>query len=176
MNHSDPHNFLDAPTSDSESPIAYASLSRRDIRSLIFHLLYAAESFDYQTSLYSIVDNFSRGFRLEIPLSSEAVRNSEIIITLRDQLDNDMIPFLSNWRLERIGICTKLVLRLAIWELQQQETPATIVINEAIELTKCFAEKDAYRFVNGVLDEFAKAKGYPLEQIEFIKSVDPEKN
>jgi N utilization substance protein B len=164
MNPSDPRDFFDIP-GDNESPIAYADLSRRDIRSLIFHLLYAAESFDYQASLSSIVDNFSRGFKIEIPMNSDAVTSAEAIIEQRDRLDKDMLPFLSNWRLERIGVCTKLVLRLGIWELQKQDTPATVVINEAIELAKCFAEKDAYRFVNGVLDEFAKAKGYPLDPV-----------
>ena len=41
---------------------SYDDLSRRDVRSLIFHLLYAAEAFDYQETLQSIVDNFNRGF------------------------------------------------------------------------------------------------------------------
>ncbi len=148
---------------EQDQPFAYADLSRRDIRGLIFHLLYAMESFDYQTSLSAIVDDFNRGFNLDIPLDSESVAIAQHVIDARETLDKEMLPFLANWRLERIGVCTKLVLRLAIWELEQQQTPATIVINEAIELVKCFAEKDAYRFVNGVLDEYAKAHNYPVE-------------
>ena len=45
-----------------------------------------------------------------------------------------------------------------MWELTNTEMHPTIVINEAVELAKCFSEKDAYRFVNGILDEFIKKK------------------
>lgn len=164
-NSRDPRDFFE--TSDcGDEPILYTNLSRRDVRSLMFHLLYAAESFDYQSSLNAIAENLSRGFNIEIPLQSDAVLQAERIMEDREKLDQAMSPFLSNWRLERIGVCTKLVLRMALWELQQEETPATVVINEAIELAKCFAEKDAYKFVNGVLDEFAKAHNYSLDKQE----------
>jgi N utilization substance protein B len=46
-----------------------------------------------------------------------------------------------------------------LWELKKGDPAASIVINEAIELAKCFAEKDAYKFINGVLDESVKALG-----------------
>jgi len=138
--------------------ITYDDLSRRDVRSLVFHLLYAMEGFDYQTSLDTIVDNFNRGFDLTIPLDSEVFKTAEAIIEQRDALDAIIIPLLANWRFERIGVCTKLVLRFAVWELEHTKTHPTIVINEAIELAKCFAEKDAYKFVNGILDKMVKAK------------------
>lgn len=134
---------------------AFADLSQREKRSLIFHLLYAAESFDYQVSLESIVDNFNRGFDLDIPFDSDVVASAQAIIELRDTLDELCKPLLSNWKFDRLGICTKLILRYALWELQYTDTLATIVINEAIELAKCFAEKDAYKFINGVLDKVA---------------------
>lgn len=167
-NSRDPRDFFETSECGDEAMV-YANLSRRDIRSLMFHLLYAAESFDYQSSINAIAENLSRGFNIEIPLQSDAVLQAERIIAEREKLDQDLLPFLSNWRLERIGVCTKLVLRMALWELQQEETPATVVINEAIELAKCFAEKDAYKFVNGVLDEFAKAHGYPLDKQEVVE-------
>jgi len=138
--------------------IAYESLSRREIRSLIFHLIYAMEGFDHTVSLATIANSFNRGFSFAIPLDSEVVLTAQSIIDARVSLDSILTPLLANWRLERVGLCTKLILRMAIFELQQKDTPSSIVINEAIELAKCFSEKDAYRFVNGVLDEFCKAK------------------
>jgi N utilization substance protein B len=45
---------------------------------------------------------------------------------------------------------------MASWELLETDTPSTIVINEAIELAKAFSEKDAYKFINGVLDQAVK--------------------
>jgi N utilization substance protein B len=134
----------------------YATMTRRELRALIFHVLYAAEAFDYQESACALVDSFNRGFDLDIPLNSEVVLIAQAVIDNRDILDDKIKPFLHNWRFERIGLSTKLILRLALWELQQPEAVANIIINEAIELSKCFAEKDAYKFINGILDEAKK--------------------
>ena len=135
---------------------SYNDLSRRDVRSLIFHLLYAADAFDYQQSLRSLVDNFNYGFDTAIPFDSELVTVTEAIIHNRQELEEIYVPFLSNWRVERVSVCTKLILLFGIWELKHTETDPRIIINEAIELAKCFAEEDAYRFVNGILDSIAK--------------------
>jgi len=130
----------------------YAELSRREIRSVAFNLLYAMESFDYNTSLDSIVDSFNRGFGFDIPFTSEATAMARGAIENRDMLDNVYKPLLTNWRFERVSVSAKLILRLAIWEIQVQQIDPRIIINEAIELAKDFAEEDAYRFINGILD------------------------
>ena len=150
---------LDAQeAADALKPIVYNDLSRRDVRSLIFHLLYAVEGCDYQDELKSIVYNFNQGFDLDIPLDSEVFTTTQAILNERDALDEIIKPLLDNWRFERVGVCTKLILRFAIWELEHTDTPPTVVINEAIELAKCFAEKDAFKFVNGILDKLVKSK------------------
>jgi N utilization substance protein B len=141
-----------------EHPIAYADFSRRDIRALIFHYLYAAEAFDYQTTLESIVDNFNRGFSLDISHDSEAFMMTQQVLSMRDKLDDEYKPYLANWRFERISVCTKLILRLATWELLHTDVDERIVLNEAVELAKCYAEEDAYRFINGILDSVSKNK------------------
>lgn len=141
---------------DDAQQITYASLGQRQIRSLIFHLLYAAEGHEYQESLQAIAENLSRGYGIEIPFDSFAFTAAEYIVHHRDELDAKIKPFLHNWRFERVGLCTRLILRYAMWELTFEQTPATIVINEAVELAKCFSEKDAYKFVNGILDEATK--------------------
>ncbi len=139
-----------------EFPHLYKDLSRRDLRSLIFHFLYAAESFDYTESISAIVDNFNRGFDMDVPMDSEAVKTARAVIEERDKLDDIYKALLTNWRFERIGVSTKLILRLAIWELENTDTDPRIVINESIELAKSFAEKDAFRFINGILDKVVK--------------------
>jgi len=141
---------------DKISNFSYDKLSRREVRSLIFHILYAAESFGYDVSVGAITDNFNRGLNLDIPIDSDAVMIAQKVIGEQEGLDKLIVPLLDNWRLERIGVCTKLILRLSIWEIKNTDTPGSIVINEAIELAKCFSEKDAYRFVNGILDEICK--------------------
>lgn len=146
--------------------ISYDDLSKRETRSLIFHLLYAVDAFDYDVSFDMVVENFNRGFDLEIPKSSLVFSVAKTIIDTRAELDEAIKPLLHNWRFDRIGVCTKLVLRFALWELQHTDTIANIVLNEAIELAKCFAEKDAYKFVNGILDEALKKMGRQTEVIE----------
>ena len=142
-----------------EQPLSYNDLSRREVRSLIFHLLYAIDCFDYDTSLQAITENFNHGFQLAIPVDSEVFTVAQKIITQRNDLDEAIKPLLHNWRFDRLGLSTKLILRLALWELNNTKTSASIVMNEAIELAKCFAEKDAYKFVNGILDEAVKKMG-----------------
>lgn len=141
-----------------------ASMSRRDERALAFHFLYAAEQFDYTTSLESIVRSFRSEYELNIPDNSFAIESARAVIESREMLDTLMVPYLRNWKLERLGLCTRLILRLAMWELMQADAIPSVIINEAIELAKGFAEKDAYKFINGILDEFVKSRTAPAEE------------
>ena len=58
----------------------------------------------------------------------------------------------ANWRLSRMAVIDRLILRLAVYELVHADTPAPVVINEALELAKTFSGAQAVAFVNGVLD------------------------
>lgn len=58
-----------------------------------------------------------------------------------------------NWRLSRMAVIDRLILRLGAYELlHERETPAGVVIDEALELARTFSEEEAVRFVNGILD------------------------
>ena len=140
---------------DDEKSI-YKVNSRRDVRTLAFYLLYAADRFDYSIPLEQIIKDFKIGFNLEVPEDSFAIQMVKGTAEERKELDEQIKPFLKNWKLERLGCCTRLILQLALWELKNKKTASSIVINEAIELAKAFAEKDAYKFVNGILDEICK--------------------
>ena len=61
-----------------------------------------------------------------------------------------------NWKLERMPVVDRNLLRLAAYELLRTETPAAVVIDEAIELARRFSGDDSARFVNGVLDAMRK--------------------
>ena len=141
------------PTDD----VAHNSLSRRGERINAFHVLYAAEQHGYQDSLESIIEML-RIFDIEVSKDSYALLLASGTVEQRETLDHQMVPFLKNWRIERLGCCTRLILRLALYELSLPEAIPNVIINEAIELAKEFAEKDAYRFINGILDEYSKAQ------------------
>ena len=130
--------------------------SQRDLRALAFSLVYAVDRHEYAISLDEVVKIYQETFKLEVADDSYALILARGIINSRDELDAEIKPLLKNWKFERLGCCTRLILRLAIWELMQPQALASVIINEAIELSKAFAEKDSYKFVNGILDEFCK--------------------
>ncbi|MDP9147424.1 MAG: transcription antitermination factor NusB [Acidobacteriota bacterium] len=73
------------------------------------------------------------------------------------ELDALIVEHAENWRLERLAAIDRAVLRLAIYELRAAETPAKVVLNEAVDLAKKFSSEDAGAFVNGILDSVYKA-------------------
>lgn len=139
-----------------EEVINCESLTQTEQRSLIFHLLYAVDAYEYDISLDAVVDNFARGFGIIIPHESSVYQRGAAIIAERTELDHLLIPLIENWRFERLGVPTKLILRQSLWEFLHTKTDHAVIINEAVELAKCFAEKDAFKFVNGILDQYAK--------------------
>jgi N utilization substance protein B len=149
-----------------ERELSFEALSARDKRSLLFHILYVAEAYDYQMTIDAIVDNLNRGFGLDIPFDSDIVYQAAAIVRQREDLDSIYKPFLLHWRFDRIGVCTRLILRYGVWELINTEVDITIIMNEAIELAKCYAERDAYKFINGVLDEVAKKHPRAIKEPE----------
>ena len=73
-----------------------------------------------------------------------------------DRIDPLIESAADNWRLARMAVIDRLVLRLAVYELLVAETPAAVVIDEAIELARTFSDEPSPRFVNGVLDAVRK--------------------
>jgi transcription antitermination protein NusB len=72
-------------------------------------------------------------------------------------LDEIIAKHAANWRLERISAIDRAILRLAMHEMRSTDTPAKVVINEAVELAKKFSSEEASGFVNGILDTYRKS-------------------
>ena len=71
----------------------------------------------------------------------------------RDALDERIGDAAKNWRVERMAVLDRLVMRLAVEELlSHRDSPPRVVISEAIELAREYSGEDAAKFVNGVLD------------------------
>lgn len=74
-----------------------------------------------------------------------------------EEIDAVLRAHAQNWRIERMAVIDRLVLRLAVYEmLADPGTPAKVVINEAIELARTYTGDEAVAFVNGVLDSVRK--------------------
>ncbi len=75
------------------------------------------------------------------------------ILEHRDGLDEAIQGISKNWRIERMSLIDRNILRLAAFELTYaRPTAPAIVINEAIEITKKYSSPEAAVFVNGILD------------------------
>jgi N utilization substance protein B len=62
-----------------------------------------------------------------------------------------------NWRIERMAVIDRLIMRLAIYEMLTAEgTPARVIINEALELARTFSGEEPVPLINGVLDAVRK--------------------
>jgi N utilization substance protein B len=85
-----------------------------------------------------------------------------LIRTAQQQLasiDAQLTEVTTNWRLERLGVIERSVLRLAAAELARGETPPRVVIREALRLAERYGNPESARFVNGVLDALARKMG-----------------
>lgn len=60
------------------------------------------------------------------------------------------------WRLERMARVDRNVLRLGAFEILFTDTPAKVIINEAIEIARTFGAEGSPAFVNGILDKLAR--------------------
>lgn len=81
------------------------------------------------------------------------------VISDLPKLDKEIGELTTNWRMERLGVIERSVLRLGAAELAQGETPPKVAIQEAVRLAERFGSARSARFVNGVLDAFARQIG-----------------
>ena len=96
----------------------------------------------------AVVDELGRTF------ANALVGGTIARVTETDQL---IAAHLKNWRIERVAVIDRLVMRMAIYELlTEQETPAKVIINEAIELVRRFSGEEPVPLINGVLDAVRK--------------------
>jgi N utilization substance protein B len=77
----------------------------------------------------------------------------------RPEYDRRIKEAADHWRLERVGVIERNILRLALAELDEGMTPSRVVIDEAVKLAHWFAGAKAPAFVNGVLDAVARESG-----------------
>ncbi len=71
----------------------------------------------------------------------------------RDEIDNMIRQCAKNWRLERIAVADRNLLRIGVCEMMfSDDVPAQVAINEAVEIAKRYGSDDSPSFVNGILD------------------------
>ncbi len=78
------------------------------------------------------------------------------IVNHKGAIDDMIRQFSTNWRLERMAIVDRNILRMATFELlHMRDIPRKVAINEAIEVAKKYGGDDSPSFINGILDRIA---------------------
>ena len=112
----------------------------------------------FYQSLYSSSDEEEEQGPVPDPFMEELVRGTS---ASRAEIDQKIVSHSEHWRLERMPVVDRNILRLAAYEMASIGTPAAVVIDEALELARRFSSDESVAFVNGVLD--AVRRGYAGE-------------
>src|SRR6266536_2214649 len=127
--------------------------SRRKARECALQMLFAADVAEtpsdevvrtYWAELgESELDDTARDFATL--LASGTLANLEL-------LDQRIRSRAEHWRISRMAVVDRNILRLAVYEFLYEPTPRTVAINEALEIARRFSTYEATQFINGILD------------------------
>ena len=127
--------------------------NRRKARECALQMLFAADvtktsetilTRDFWNELSdSSVDDATRDFASNLTIST---------LEKLSQIDGTIRTRAEHWRIERMAIVDRNILRLAVSEFLFKDTPHTVVINEALEIARRFSTYEATQFINGILD------------------------
>lgn len=120
--------------------------SRHELREAVFKILFQ-------------VENTELDYKELLELEQEEIVNSSYvnttlteIIDKLEEIDNIISNNLKDWKLDRLSKMDRQILRISAYEILYSDIPYKVSINEAIELSKKYSEKDeSYKFINGVL-------------------------
>ena len=129
--------------------------SRRKAREFALQMLYQAEASG--TPMAEVAASFWEGRDADPEVRAFADRLAAGTTSSLGEIDAILRDSLENWRLERLAIVDRNILRLAVYEfLHETETPPIVVIDEAIEVARRFGGEDSSQFANGILDAVRK--------------------
>ena len=125
--------------------------TRRKARELALQVLYQIEFCNMEAG--TAFDLFCQCFEVSKRAVPYARRLVDGVEERRTEINDLLSSYADNWRPERMSVVDRNILRLALFELCfDDEAPATVVINEAIEVAKRFGTEESASFINGILD------------------------
>ena len=127
-------------------------------RARALQLLYAWE-LQGGPPVAAVATGLSRLTGPEPRIMDRAEQLAEGVVAAVGQLDEDAARASDNWRMSRMAVVERNILRLGILELRRGDVPPKVAIDEAVRLAHWFAGARAPAFVNGVLDGIARALG-----------------
>ena len=131
--------------------------SRRRARETALQVLYELEFNDEGAEAVLLRrKSGTRGKSDETAYSEWLVRGS---VSRREEIDGLLQGESKNWRVARMGLIDRNILRLAVYEmLEEKNLVPAIIINEAVEIARSYSGEESAVFVNGVLDAVRKRR------------------
>ena len=129
--------------------------TRRKAREVALQALYQDELLQQGTKLN--FEQFCGHFQINKKAIPYARTLQEGVHDKEQEIDRLISKHAENWRLERMSVIDRNILRLAVFELiYQNDIPASVAINEAVEIAKRYSTDDSAPFINGILDAMVK--------------------
>ena len=127
--------------------------SRRKARECALQMLFAADV--AETPPEEVVRTYWAELgeeELEAPARDFATRLAAGTLSRLEALDERIRSRAEHWRISRMAVVDRNILRLAVYEFLYEPTPRTVAINEALEIARRFSTYEATQFINGILD------------------------
>ena len=133
-------------------------MTRKEAREIAFAIVF--ESSFLSEGLDYILENAADGRDLSLPDGSFAKELAKITIEKRDEIDEIISSCSNRWKPGRMAKATLAILRISVCEMYyfSEEVPASVSINEAVELAKVYGGDEDPAFVNGILGAVYKKK------------------
>ncbi|MDR1418083.1 MAG: transcription antitermination factor NusB [Endomicrobium sp.] len=126
--------------------------SRREARECSLQMLYTVDTCNIPAE--TVLDFFSDTLPTVEAYREFAKKLFKGVCQKKEEIDSLIKKYIKNWDLERMATVDRNIIRLATYEiLETPETPISVIIDEAVEISKKYSTKDSSKFVNGILDK-----------------------
>jgi N utilization substance protein B len=125
-------------------------LTRTEAREKIMIILYQIDLYKKEHMEYNVEDVIKENLEIDNKYVHDIVNG---VLENQEKIDKIINKYLEKWTLNRLGKTDASILRLATYEMLYYDTPALVVLNEAIELAKKYSDDKVVALVNAVLDK-----------------------
>ena len=126
------------------------SLNRSDLRYKIMTILYQINIYENNKIAYELDEVIKEVIDIDNEFVKEIVYG---VVTYKKELIETINNYLSGWTIDRLGNTDQAILLMSTYEMLYINTPAKVVINEAINLAKSYSDEKVKNMINATLDK-----------------------
>ncbi len=129
--------------------------ARRKARELALQMLFQFDmAGNAPDTIVATFDDFQKSKANTREFAEKIFRGT---VTHLEQIDEMIQAQADNWRLSRMAVVDRNIIRMSIYEfMHETDTPKLVIIDEAIEIAKKFGTQKSSQFINGILDGILK--------------------